>query len=226
MPKAIKEDLVPETHAMKAERKFIPTGAPSLVESVRSDLPQGDEPGQLIAIVSRQPALYSTFLGRLIAGNSYKAACYAIAIHPASMSRWLQQGAGDIMDGVDTFCSRLVLDVQRAAALAVGDAEERVHKSDPAKWLGRGPAKDFHKGKYWSENPNQPQQLEESEDNPLDPIPVRELEQIESVEDDGNKELEEAMKVLEGHQIITNPEFIEQARNQYRIQKEDKKDNG
>lgn len=212
----------PLTYPERTEVNFIPTGGQSLVESIRLDLPNEDGPDQLVFLTTRQPGLYMTLLGKLIAGSSFKAASMSVGISVQKIYHWLSQGSADLADNVDSFCSRLLLDCQRAQAMAVGDAEERVHQANPEKWLGKGSAKEFHKGKYWTDqikNQNEDQNALPSADtiDPLDPPPLRQIEHDDTEEDTGEQELQEALKVLEDHNIINNPEFVKQAREQYRL---------
>ena len=119
---------VDETYNEKAERAFIPTGSHSLMESIRNGLPdtQG-APEQLVYIAQYQPAIYSTLLGKLIAGSSFKAASLAIGIPVQRIYNWLTKGSADLADEQDSFCSRFLLDCQRDQALSVSDAEVRVN---------------------------------------------------------------------------------------------------
>lgn len=216
-----KEQEPLESPLVKAERLFIPTTSGSLMESIRGDLPDDDDaPVQLVSLVVKQPSLYSYFIGKLASGASFKAAALTIGVAPSRFTYWLQRGSADIGDDVDSYCSRLLMDVQRAVAFAVGDAEERVYRQNPAQWLTKGPAKDFHQGRYWKdfvrESPEEA--MEEANENPIDPIPLREQDRLEeqddtTVEDD----LRDAVKALENHGIITKPEFVIQAKEQYRI---------
>lgn len=221
-----KEQESSESPLVKAERLFIPTTSGSLMESIRGDLPVDENaPIQLVSLVIKQPALYSFFIGKLASGASFKAAALTVGVVPNRFIYWLQRGSADIGDDEDTYCSRLLMDVQRAVAFAVGDAEERVHRSNPAQWLTKGPAKDFHQGRYWKDPTRESPETaaEEANDNPIDPPPIREHEEGEvqddtSVEDD----LRDAVKALENHGIITKPEFIIQAKEQYRIDPDEK----
>lgn len=211
---------VPLTHATLAETQFKPGLAMSLTPGLCSHWPEENGPDLLMVLTQDQPGMYLTFLGKLIAGSTFKSACFSCGIPYSGVWSWLRQGAADLADSVDTYCSRFVLDIQRACGLAVGNAEERLFTKDPAKWLARGPGKDFHRGKYWKEL--EQQQVDEDipqEDNPIEPLPLQETQ--EALEDKSEKEAEAdlaaAMKVLEDQNIITKPEFIAQVKEQFRM---------
>lgn len=227
------------TYAERAEVNFMPTGTPSLMESIRANLPspgEGDPP-LLVKLAEEQQSIYLTMLGKLIAGSSMKAACLAVGLSPNRFYHWLQVGAADLADDVDTFCSRLLLDCQRAQAMSVSDAEERVHKTNPSVWLGKGSAKEFHRREYWVDQPliakgQEPDEIPaEVSLDPLDPPPVRyiESEGEEQVEGDGNEAIDfsltEALKILEDHRIVNDPEFVKQAKEQFGMKETDGKDN-
>jgi hypothetical protein len=223
MPKTFPDLDKPLTYSERAEVNFIPSGTPSLMESIRGCLPDDDDdPAQLVYLATRQQGLYMTMLGKLIAGSSFKAASQAIGITPSRIYDWLSKGQADLGDDIDSYCSRLLLDCQRAQAMSVSDAEERVHKNNPDKWLGKGSAKEFHKRQYWIDTVQRqgddPNAATDAID-PLDPPPMRELVTDETVEDTGEQQLQEALRVLEEHNIINNPEFVKQAREQYRLPK-------
>lgn len=206
-----------------ADGRFLPTPEnESLLESVRENLPVEEEPESLVFLVTRQPGLYATFLGKMIVGSSYKAAALATGQSPQRLSVWLRQGSTDLADNLDTYCSRFLLDCQRAAGLAISDAEQAVFIEDPGKWLARGPAKDFHKGRYWTEGAKQITQEMNEEEDPLDPPPVRQIEH-EPEDEEATIELEKAVNVLEEFNIINTPEFVKQAREQYKLKDPDAK---
>lgn len=214
------EPKAPFTHAILAEQEFVPSLAMSLVQGVCSGYPEEDGPDLLMVLTRKQPGLYLTFLGKLIAGSTFKSATFSVGLPNNSVWSWLRQGASDLRDGVDTYCSRLVLDVQRACALAVGNAEERVFTKDPAKWLARGPGKDFHKGSYWKEIIQG--QIDEEpllEENPVEPIPVEDTQQAleDHTEKEARDDLAAAMKILEDQNILNKPDFISQAKEQFRM---------
>ena len=220
-----KRDLDDEpvlTYHGMTEARFLPgLEALSLVESVRGNLPESQLPEGLVVLSKRQPGLYATFLGKLIAGSSFRAAAMACGINYHSLLSWLKQGAIDLSEELDTYCGRLLLDCQRAASLAICDAEERVHRADPSKWLGRGPGKMFFKGEYWSETPSGRPLIEEGQagpEDPLDPeVPQKQIESEVVEVDDSSKDLSEALKVLEDHQIVNTPEFFKHAREQFKL---------
>ena len=206
---------------MQAEAVFIPTIAKSLMESIRKDLPVEEEPQELVTLAKKQPGLYSFFLGKIIAGSSFRTAALSVGLTPARVRIWLQQGSADLGDDLDTYYSRLLLDCQRAASIAVSDAEERVHRADPAKWLSRSPTgKEFNKGKYWTEQVRTlggEEQLDE-EENTFDPPPLRPvITQTADQDDSINEGMKEALKVLEDLGIASNPEIVKQAKQQFRI---------
>lgn len=209
-----------QTYAMQAEEVFIPTISRSLMESIRDELPLEKEPIELVAMVTKQPGLYATFLGKIIAGSSFRTAALSVGFPPGKMRLWLQQGSADLADDVDSYYCRFLLDCQRAASIAVSDAEERVHRADPSKWLSRSPTgKEFNKGKYWTEQVRAlaEEQIDE-EENTFDPPPLRPaLTQTSDADDTGNKELGEALKVLSDLGIASSPELIKQAKQQFRI---------
>lgn len=207
-----------QTYAMKAEAEFLPTVAQSLLESCRMSLPPGDEPADLVAISVKCPGLYATFLGKIMAGSSFRAAALSVGLSPDKMRHWLAQGSADLADDEDSYCSRLLLDYQRAASISVSDAEERVHRADPSKWLSRSPTgKQFNKGTYWLEQAKPGSDDIPEDHDELDPAPLRTTAEQIADNDDGELELSEAMKVLEGYQIATDPEFIKQAKTQFRL---------
>lgn len=216
----------PLTYSERAEAQFMPTIASgSLLESIRGELPNQDGPDLLMFIVQSNPAQYATFLGKLIAGSSYKAACLAVGFNPRTLYSWLEIGASDLMEQCDTWCGRLLLDCQRAMAMSVSDAEERVHAERPEKWLSSGPAKQFHKGQFWQDSPSSSQEsISGPEENPIDPQPAIEVEEDTKLIEQGRQDLAEAVKVLEDHEIITKPEFVEQIRRQFRLPKPNEKD--
>ena len=164
-----KRDLDDEpvlTYHGMTEARFLPgLEALSLVESVRGNLPESQLPEGLVVLSKRQPGLYATFLGKLIAGSSFRA--------------------------------------------------------DPSKWLGRGPGKMFFKGEYWSETPSGRPLIEEGQagpEDPLDPeVPQKQIESEVVEVDDSSKDLSEALKVLEDHQIVNTPEFFKHAREQFKL---------
>jgi len=203
-----------EPYLMRAERQFIPTTSLSLLQSICQSLPEEKDPPELAMMVEKMPGLYATFLGKITAGSTLRTACLSIGLPYQRVLHWMSVGAADVSDDIDTYCGRLVLDIQRAAAIAISDAEERVHRSDPSKWLGRGPAKDFHRGRYWKENQSGPLE-DDGDDNPLDPLPYRPSTGDDSDEDSGDLDLIEAMKVLENHNIVQSPEFVNQAKKQF-----------
>jgi hypothetical protein len=209
----------PLSYSELAERQFIQTPeALTLMQSVREDLPDGKEPQTLIFLVTKQSGLYATFMGKIAAGSSFRGAAMVCGLYPTAVRGWIQSGSADLFKGLDTYCSRFYLDCQRAAALAVSDAEERVFRSDPAKWLARGPAKDFHMGRYWKEQiANDQEALENDPDNPINPIPKVTPDQVEdSTDDSADQQLAAALKELEKHNMITS-EFVQQGRDQYKI---------
>lgn len=213
------------TYAMEAESQFMPTISGSLLESsCGGQYPEdADAPRDLVAIVRRSPGLYATFLGKIIAGSSFRAACLSVGLYPNRFRNWLSQGSADLADDYDSFCARLLLDCQRAASIAVSDAEERVHRGDPSKWLSRSATgKEFNKGIYWQEQVKGITQDMPPDDDTFDPPPLRPA--VEAASEDTSQEavLGEALKVLEGFQIATDPEFVKQAKAQYRL--EDKRD--
>jgi hypothetical protein len=216
-----KQAPIPLSYSELAERQFIQTPeAYTLMASVREDMPVSEKPERLFVLASKMSGLYATFMGKLTAGSSFRAASMSCGLNPHTVRTWLEAGAHDLHLEQDTLCSRFLLDCQRAAAVAVSDAEERVFKKDPDKWLSKGPARDFHRGRYWKEigKADEQEALENDPDNPLDP-PVAIEEAAEDQSDDtADKDLSQALKVLEHHQIITSPEFVEQAKNQYKVE--------
>lgn len=218
-PDASKPALV-QTYQMHAEAVFIPTISRSLMESISGDLPVEEEPQELVTVVKKQPGLYSTFLGKIIAGSSFRTAALSVGFSPQRVRLWLQQGSADLGDDYDTYYSRLLLDCQRAASIAVSDAEERVHRADPAKWLSRSPTgKEFNKGKYWTEQIRTlGEEIPDEEENTFDPPPLRPaITQAGDQDDTGNESLKEALKVLEDLGIASSPELVKQAKQQFRI---------
>lgn len=211
-----------KTPAMIADESFTPTvECLTLMESCRDDLPMEAEPPMLVFLVCKQPGLYATFLGRLISGSSPKAAALCIGQSYRQICAWFDAGANDLADDLDTYCSRFLLDCQRAYAMAVASAEESVFRKDPDKWLGKGHAKTFYKGQFWVE-PSQ-QQIE-APDDPLDPIAIAAPDEDDlSQEREAAADLDEAIKVLEHHNIIQTPQFIDAAKNQYKIGNKDGK---
>lgn len=219
-----KNQLTPQTEEplAKAERLFTPSLSGSLLESIRGELPDDpDVPPPLYVLVKKQPCLYGTFLGKLASGSSFKTAAFCIGVTPGRFMTWLQRGSADLMEEIDTYCSRLVLDVQRAFALAVGEAEESIFRKNPLAWLTKGPAKDFHKGRYWQDGfGEREQEYGEDQENALDPQPLRTTDAVEIEDSSVEKDLAKALVELEKHNIIQSPAFIQQAREQYRINPE------
>lgn len=210
----------PKTAAVIASELFTPTVESfTLMESCREDLPVEPEPPMLVFLVCKQPGLYATFLGRLICGSSPKAAALCIGQSYRQICAWFERGAGDIEEDEDTYCSRFLLDCQRAYAMAISTAEEAVFRKDPDRWLGKGHAKTFYKGQFWTDGT----QLQlENPDDPLDPVAIPDQTEHETQQDkDAADDLGEAIKVLEHHQIIQTPQFIDAAKNQYKIGQKD-----
>lgn len=204
----------------KAEATFIPTISRSLMESIRGELPLEEEPQELVTLVKKQPGLYATFIGKIVSGSSFRTAALSVGLSPGRVRLWLQQGSADLGDDIDTYYSRLLLDCQRAASIAVSDAEERVHRADPAKWLSRSPTgKEFNKGKYWTEQVRTlGEEPPDEEENTFDPPPLRPaITQTEDQSDSSNESLREALKVLEDLGIASSPELVKQAKQQFRI---------
>lgn len=211
------DTVVPVTYAMKAEAEFLPAlECLSLMESIRGSLPEGDDeaPDYLVYMVTKMPGLYSTFMGRILSGSSFKSAALATGQSPRTLSRWLEKGSADVADERDTFCARFLMDCQRAYAASVGSAEERVHRKNPEAWLAKSHARNFHLNRYWQDKTQIP---EEETYDPLDPPPARPLLEQETEQNEVDKELSEALKVLESHNIIGQPEFVQQAREQFRV---------
>ena len=208
------------SYAMQAEELFLPTVSKSLMESICGKLPLEEEPVELVAVVKKSPGLYATFLGKITAGSSFRAAAQAIGLSPVRIRLWLQQGSADLADDIDSYYSRMLLDCQRAASLAVSDAEERVYRIDPSKWLSRSPTgKEFNCGKYWSEKIRAlDEEYPGEEEQTFDPPPLRPaITQTSDSDTTGNKELGEALKVLTDLGIASNPELIKQAKQQFRV---------
>ena len=212
------EPALSQTYASKTEAVFIPTVSKSLLESIRTDLPEEDGPPELVTIAAKLPGLYATFLGKIVAGSSFRASSLSVGLPPEKVRLWLSQGAADLADDYDTYPARLLLDCQRAASIAVSDAEERVHSFDPSKWLSRSPTgKEFNKGKYWTEQVKSLTVEEQEAEETFDPPPLRPAIAHVSDQEASDKELAEALKVLQDFSIVTDPEFIKQAKQQYKI---------
>jgi hypothetical protein len=201
-----------------AEKRLLSVYGDSLVNGAYYRWPDDKDvsPKKLVNLVHNQPGIYSCVLGQIMVGASIKSACALLGVSYRTFLSWLRIGAEHLEAEVDTYLSRLLLDIQRASAFAVSSAEQMALKRDPIRWLSRGPGKQFTEGSGLWQEPNQII-LDASMDNPLA------IEAAEDATDDAfasdipDDVRDEALKILESTKILSSDEFTRQARDQYRV---------
>ncbi len=131
----------------------------------RKDLPIIEGAGRiclLVDIINHTPETYSIYLNELRRGAYFGPAAESVGIPTSTIARWGQYGRRDINEGLDTYYSRFWKDVRKAVAQCQVKVEQFIAKTDPKKWLARGPGTIF--GDQWNDNRvEESSQLEEVE---------------------------------------------------------------
>lgn len=188
----------------------------SLLESVckRPKLSPTDPPA-LVRLVNNHPGMYSLLIGNVMTGSTVKSAALISGVTYRTLLQWCRQGALDLDRERDSYCSRLILDLQRATAHAVSTAEKLVAVDNPEAFLTKGPGKQFYADTpFWQRDSSSSDYAPPLED-PLSPL-------VEHTEDDSVQEdtstlpaIAQAVKVLQQTGISESPAFAKHLQDQH-----------
>jgi hypothetical protein len=124
----------------------------------RKKLPaKGTELSKIYNVIEKRPDDYKYFIAQIKDGVSLNVACAASGIcSPQELMTYLRRGAQDINryeDRVeDTYYARLFNDVNRTAAISIGEVETSIKEDDPKFFLRNSPLARLF-GDAWRDDP-------------------------------------------------------------------------
>jgi hypothetical protein len=188
----------------------------SLLEAVckRPKLAPTDPPA-LVRLVNNHPGMYSLMIGNVMTGATVKSAALISGVTYRTLLTWCRQGALDLDREKDSYCSRLILDLQRATAHAVATAEKLVAVDNPEAYLSKGPGKQFYADTpFWQREQSSSDYAPPHED-PLQPLVEHSTPSSEHEDTSTLPAIEQAVRVLQSTGISESPAFIDSLREQH-----------
>jgi len=120
-----------------------------------------DHSDLLFRLIAEKSDLYGKMLTMIILGGSVPICCAIAGITRHRLVRWRELGLRDLEQGIDSYYSRFLEDINFAALVPYIEAETQIHRKDPLEWLRTGPGKWVGREGTWQISPTKNPEIAE-----------------------------------------------------------------